>query len=175
LSTIIVMTFEDIRSADKALTVLESLRSEHLFDLSDAAVIIKDIDGSVSVMETEDVKPKGGAIAGGVAGLVVGALIGGPIGGALLGAATGAVASKFIDMGIPDKQIKQVGQAMSIATSALIVEFKSGDRDKLITAMHESGGELYELPVTDQAKRQLQEAVDEHAASKDAASEPDGE
>ncbi len=116
MSTIIVMTFEDIRSADKTLKVLESLRNEHLFDLSDAAVITKDIDGSVNVMETEDVKPKGGAIAGGVAGLVVGTLLGGPIGGALLGAATGAVAGKLIDLGIPDKQIKQVSEAMSVAS-----------------------------------------------------------
>jgi len=168
MSTIIVMTFEDMRSADKALTVLESLRKEHLFDLSDAAVITKDIDGSVNVMETEDVKPKGGAIAGGVAGLVVGTLLGGPIGGALLGAATGAVAGKLIDLGIPDKQIKQVSEAMSVASSSLIVEFKSGDRDKLIAAMQESGGELYEITVTDQTKRQLQDAVDEHAAAEEA-------
>jgi uncharacterized membrane protein len=159
------MTFEDMRSADKALTVLESLRNEHLFDLSDAAVITKDMDGLVSIKETEDVKPKGGAIAGGVAGLVVGTLLGGPIGGALLGAATGAVAGKLIDLGIPDEQIKEVSEAMSIATSALIVEFKSGDRDKLTAAMRESGGELYELTVTDQTKRELQKAVDDHAAS----------
>jgi hypothetical protein len=64
---------------------------------------------------------------------------------------------------------------MSVATSALIVEFKSGDREKLIAAMRESGGELYELTVTDQTKRELQKVVDDHAASEAAALEADGE
>ncbi len=159
------MTFEDLRSADKALKVLESLRNQHLFEMSDAVVVTKDMSGYVNVFETEDVKLKGGAVAGGLAGLVVGVLVGGPIGGALLGAATGAIASKIIDIGIPDEKIEQVIEAMDKASSALLVEFKSGDLEKLISAMEETGGRLFELPLSDEAKRQLKEATPDSAGT----------
>ena len=164
MSSIIIMTFEDARLGEKALKVLESLRSQHLFEMSDAVVISKDFQGYVDVTETEDVKPKKGAVVGGIAGLVVGTLLGGPIGGALLGAAAGAVTSKAIDLGIPNAKIKEVSQALDKATSALLVELKEGDPQKLINVLKQTGGELYELTVSDDTKRALQDAVSDEDA-----------
>jgi uncharacterized membrane protein len=158
-SSVIVMTFDDMRQAQKAYNVLKSLRSEKLFKLSDAVIISKDVDGDVYIDETEDVQAKGGAITGGVAGLVVGFLVGGPIGGALLGAATGAIAGKVIDTGIPEKKVKEVAAAIEVATSALLVQVKEGNLDNLVDAMEETGGQLFELNVSDEAEKQLKEAA----------------
>lgn len=152
---IIVMTFADVRTADRVLDILESLRSEKLFELSDAVVLVKDVDGYLGIDETREFTTEKGAISGGIAGLVVGALLGGPIGGVLLGAAGGALAGRIVDLGIPDKVVRQVGDAMSLATSAIIIEVKSGDHQLLIAAMEESGGKLFELDVSDEVAKEL--------------------
>ena len=159
--TVIVMTFEDIRSADKVLVVLESMKSEKIFDLSDAVVLIKDGEGRLQIDETREFTAEKGALTGGIAGLVIGTLLGGPIGGVLLGAAGGALAGRVVDLGIPDEKIRQVGQSMEVATSAILLEVKSGDPQNLVSAMEESGGELFELSLSEEAQKQLQE----HAAS----------
>lgn len=157
---IIVMTFEDVRAADKVLDILESLRAERLFELSDAVVLVKDVEGYLEIDETREFTTEKGAISGGIAGLVVGTLLGGPIGGVLLGAAGGALAGRIIDLGIPDKVVRQVGDAMSLATSAILLEVKSGDHQRLIAAMEESGGKLFELAVSEAAANEL----DKHLA-----------
>ena len=167
--TIIVMTFEDIRSADKVLVVLESMKSEKIFELSDAVVLTKDGEGRLQIDETREFTAEKGALTGGIAGLVVGTLLGGPIGGVLLGAAGGALAGRVVDLGIPDGKIRQVGEAMEIATSAILIELKSGNPQKLVSAMEESGGELFELSLSEEAQKQLQE----HEAASTAANEDD--
>jgi uncharacterized membrane protein len=159
--TIIVMTFEDEKNAMRALKVLESMGTEKLFELNDAVVLVKDYDGAVSITETRDVSGGRGAVAGGVAGLVVGTLLGGPIGGVLLGAATGAIVAKAVDFGVPDHKIAEVSKALDRSNSALLLELQSGDPDKLVAAVSETGGELYELNIPEEARQQLQESLSE--------------
>jgi uncharacterized membrane protein len=153
------MTFEDERNAMRALKVLESMGSEKLFELSDAVVLAKDLDGAVSATETRDVSSGRGAVVGGVAGLVVGVLLGGPIGGVLLGAATGGIVGKVVDVGVPDNKIAEVSEALDRCSSALLLELKSGDPDKLIAAISETGGELFELNVPEETRQQLEKHV----------------
>lgn len=159
--TIMVMTFADERNARRALKVLESMGREKLFELSDAVVLEKDLDGTVAVTETRDVSGGRGAVAGGVAGLVVGALLGGPIGGVLLGTATGAIVGKAVDTGVPNAKIKEVSGALDRCTSALILELKSGDPEHLVAAVSETGGELFELTVPHEARQQLEQHLSE--------------
>ena len=156
-----MMTFEDERNAARALNVLESMGSEKLFELSDAVVLVKDYDGAVAVTETRDVGGGRGAVAGGAAGLVVGALLGGPIGGVLLGAATGAIVAKAVDFGVPDHKIAEVSNALDRCSSALMLELKSGDPARLVAAVSETGGELYELNVPEEARQQLEDDLSE--------------
>jgi uncharacterized membrane protein len=163
--TIIVMTFETVRLADKVLVVLESMKSDEMFELSDAVVLVKDGEGRLQIDETREFTAEKGALTGGVAGLVVGTLLGGPIGGVLLGAAGGALAGRVIDLGIPDEKIRQVGQAMDTATSAILIEIKSGDPQKLVNAMEESGGELFELSLSEEAQEQLKQQAADSAGS----------
>jgi uncharacterized membrane protein len=166
--TIIVLTFEDENNASRALKVLESLGTEKLFKLSDAVVLEKDFDGSVAVTETRDVSGGRGAVVGGVAGLVIGSLLGGPIGGALLGTATGAIVGKVVDTGVPNEKIAEVSRALERSSSALLLELEAGDPDKLVAAISETGGELYELTIPTETKEQLQKQLSEDTAPKDA-------
>jgi uncharacterized membrane protein len=169
--TIIVTTFDDERNAMRALKVLESLGTEKLFELNDAVVLTKDVEGAVSVTETRDVSGGRGAAVGGVAGLVIGALLGGPIGGVLLGAATGAIVSKAVDFGIQDSKIAEVSKAMDRCDSALLLELKSGDPEKLLAAIAETGGELFEINVSDETRQQLEKHLAEASQDADAGEE----
>lgn len=162
--TIIVMTFKDVRLADKVLDVLESMKNSKMFELSDAVVLVKDGEGRLEIDETKEFTAEKGAVTGGIAGLVVGTLLGGPIGGVLLGAAGGALAGRVIDLGIPDEKVREVGQAMEVATSAILIEVKSGDPQKLVEAMKESGGELFELSVPEMVGEELQQHVTDSTA-----------
>jgi uncharacterized membrane protein len=163
------MTFDDERNAMRSLKVLESLGTEKLFELSDAVVLAKDVEGAVSVTETRDVSEGRGAIAGSVAGLVIGALLGGPIGGVLLGAATGAIVGKAVDFGVSDSKIAEVSKAMDRCDSALLLELKSGDPEKLVAAIAETGGELYEITVPKEARRQLEQHISDASGDQTAA------
>ncbi len=155
------MTFEDVRAADRVLDILESMRSEKLFELSDAVVLIKDVDGRLEIDETREFTAEKGAVTGGLAGLVIGSLLGGPIGGVLLGAAGGALAGRVIDLGIPDETVRQVANAMNYATSAILLEVKSGNPQQLVEAIEESGGKLFELSVSDKAEQKLKKRLDQ--------------
>jgi uncharacterized membrane protein len=162
------MTFDDERNAQRSMNVLQSMGTEKLFEISDAVVLAKDVGGAVSVTETRDVSGGRGAVAGGVAGLVIGALLGGPIGGVLLGAATGAIVGKAVDFGVPDSKIAEVGKALDRSDSALLLELKSGDPEKLVAAIAETGGELYEITVPQEARKQLEQQVSDAAGDKNA-------
>jgi uncharacterized membrane protein len=155
--TIIVMTFEDMRTADRVLHILESMRSEKLFELSDAVVLSKDVDGRLEIDETREFTAEKGAITGGLAGLVVGTLLGGSVGGVLLGVAGGALAGRVIDLGIPDETVRQVANAMNVATSAILLEVKSGDPQQLVVAIEGSGGRLFELSVSKETEEIIQQ------------------
>jgi uncharacterized membrane protein len=54
---------------------------------------------------------------------------------------------------------------MDIATSAILIEIKSGDPQKLVSAMEESGGELFELALSEEAQKQLQQQAADSAGS----------
>ncbi len=165
-STIIVMTFDDEKNASKALTVLDSLRGDKVFELSDAVVVTKHMDKSVSVKESKEFTTKKGAISGGLAGLVVGLVVGGPIGVALLGAGAGALAGKVIDLGVPDEEIEAVSASLDRASSALLLELKAGDPNMLVKALEQSGGQLYELSISKEVKNNLEELGNESNPNK---------
>jgi uncharacterized membrane protein len=94
------------KTRDGASTALEELKlGLDAFALKEAAVLVR---------------VGKGALLGGVTGAVVG-LITGPVGWVVVGGATiGALANKLRDTGFPDARLKQIGQALTPGTSALI-------------------------------------------------------
>ena len=83
-------------------------------------------------------------------------IVGGPIGGALLGAGAGALAGKVIDLGVPDEEIEAVSASLERASSALLLELKSGDPNLLVKTLEQSGGHLYELLISKEIKSNLE-------------------
>ena len=106
------------KTRDGASAALEELKlGLDASALKEAAVLVRDAANSLEIKESHHVGK--GALLGGVTGAVVG-LITGPVGWVVVGATIGALANKLRDTGFPDARLKQIGQALTPGTSALI-------------------------------------------------------
>src|SRR5215471_8666245 len=113
----IVAAFPDEGGAAKALKELRGVDKD-LIGIKQAAVLVRTTDGKLEIRESHHVGR--GAVLGGLAGAVVG-LVAGPVGWvAVGGAAIGALAARLRDSGFPDARLKELGEALTPGTSALV-------------------------------------------------------
>ncbi len=158
----IVIAFDNENEADKVLDTLKAMESMDVVDLKNGAVIVRSESGQVKINETSDFDTKQGAIGGAAAGAVLGLLGGGFLRGALLGAAGGAAAGKFVDLGIEDEFLKEVGDNLGPGSSAVValVDFERVDQ-----AMEEldkfAGGHIMRHTLSDDVYAKLSEAVED--------------
>jgi uncharacterized membrane protein len=158
----IVVAFDNENDADQVLDSLKGMESMDILDLKNAAVIVRDSSGEVKIKETSDFDTKQGAMGGAAAGAVLGLLGGGFLRGALLGAAGGAAAGKFIDLGLDDDFLKEIGDNLGPGTSAVValVDFEQVDQ-----AMEEldkfEGGRILRHTLSDDVYVKLSEAVED--------------
>jgi uncharacterized membrane protein len=157
-----VVAFDGETLADQVLEALKGLQGEHLIDLKSAAVVVRQADDKVRIRETKDFDVKQGAIGGAVAGGLLGMLKGKGLKGAILGAAGGAAAGKFIDLGLEDSFLQDVGESLGPGTSAAValVDFQHVD-----AAMEEldafEGGRILRHTLSPEVYQKLSEAVED--------------
>ena len=159
----LVVSFPGEGTADEVLTSLRSLESEATVDLESSAVIVHRENDKVSIRESKDYDAQQGALIGAAGGLLLGALFGkGAIKGALLGAGAGAVSGEFIDMGLDDEFLKEVGEQLSVGHSAIVAMV---DFTHMEAAMEElnrfDGGTILQHELSDEAYQMLSEAVED--------------
>jgi uncharacterized membrane protein len=163
-SKVIILAWDDMGRADQALKNLKKAQKDHILELDDAVVVVKNQEGKVQVKESEHLTTKRGVAFGGITGLVVGIMLGGLIGGALLGGAAGALTAK-IDLGIPNDKIEIISESMAKATSAIFAQIKSGNEDIIAAAVRESGAKVIELSLSEEMEADLEETLNAAAAS----------
>ena len=78
MSSLIAVGFKDEFTADAVLLELRKLQKEHLIDLEDAAVVIRDKDGKVKIKQTQELTTAG-ALSGGFWGLLFGFIFFNPL------------------------------------------------------------------------------------------------
>lgn len=133
----IVAGYYDETSANQSLKMLVQSTREGVIDIYDAAVITKDLDGTIHVRDSANMSMSTGAAIGGLIGGVVG-LLAGPAGMVLLGG-TGAVIGSALtggDEGIPDESLYAMGENMkpnSSATVVIVEEVWVKDVESLLT------------------------------------------
>jgi uncharacterized membrane protein len=118
----LVATYDDENSADQSLKMLVQSTRDGVIDIYDAAVIMKDLDGSIHVRDSANMSTGTGAAIGGLIGGVIG-LLAGPAGMVLL-AGTGAVIGSALtggDEGIPDEKLFAMGENLKPDSSATVV------------------------------------------------------
>ena len=156
---LIVAAFSDESKAAAVLKDLKKLEKDGVILLVNAAVMVKDEKGKVSIKETEDVTSGKGALFGAIAGGLIG-LLGGPVGviiGAAAGAATGGIAASKIDMGFPNDTLKELDDSLTPGSSAILALIQHQWVDAVVEELEKAGAKLFRQALKEELAAQLVE------------------
>ncbi len=127
---VVVATFKAADVADTAAQALKEAQKKKEVAYKAYTVVSHSDDKKLHVKETGDVGGIAGMASGGLLGLVI-ALMAGPFGwvgaAVLSGGAVGGIATKLIDSGVKNDQIKAVGENLNPGMSAVLVLVNEAD------------------------------------------------
>jgi uncharacterized membrane protein len=169
MSDLIVVGFKGEDTADQVLNKLASLQKEHLIDLDDACVVVRDQSGQVHLKQTLNLVGMGAA-SGGFTGLMWGTLAGllllNPVAGLLtgvtgaaLGAGAGALAGALQDYGIDDAFMRSLGATIAPSSSALFVLVRRATPDKVLPELRPFGGKVLQTSLSHEQEERLRHAL----------------
>jgi uncharacterized membrane protein len=170
MSSLVVLGFDGMQTADEVLNKLRSLQKEYLIDLEDACMVERDANGKIHIKKAVNLTALGAA-AGVSRGALVGTLIGllflNPLAGfavgALTGAGVGALSGSLVDYGIRDDFIKKLAETIPPGSSALFVLFKSVTEDKVLPELEPYKPRVLKTSLSDEAERRLTAALSKAA------------
>ena len=138
----LVIKYPHADTARAALEALKELSHEKVLKLRDAAVVTKNEKGKIKVHQTKDDSIGKGFVKGGLIGVVFAALFG-PVGWIAMGAAAGGLFASF-DRGIKNKLLKELGENMTSAESAVAILVEHADWQTAVERMkaHGFGGQV---------------------------------
>jgi len=167
MSDLIVLGFQDKHQAAKVLAEINELEKEHLVELEDAAVVVRDDKGKVKIKQTRDLasmSASGGFWWGGLLGMLMGWIVLNPllgwVTGAGLGTALGWLQGKSIDLGINDEFMKELGETLTPNSSAIFVLIRKATLDRVIDELKPFGGKLMHTSLSKEDEQKLKEAME---------------
>jgi uncharacterized membrane protein len=143
MSKYIVVVFDDEQSVYKGALALQELDNDASITLYEGAVVAKDTQGKVRVIDAEEEGPIG-ALAGMLLGSLIG-VIGGPV-GMVVGAATGSMVGLMGDAvrtGVNDDFLADVMETLTPGKFALVAEIAESWTIPLDTRMEALGGTVF--------------------------------
>ena len=158
MSTLTVIGYDDQFKADEVRLALVKMQKDYLIDLEDAVVAVKDQKGKVRLHQAVNVTAAG-AMSGGFWGALIGLLFLNPLLGFALGATAGAVSGALTDVGINDKFMKELAQAMKPGSSTLFVLVKKVTPDKVLDELKGTGGTVLKTSLSHEDEAKLQAAL----------------
>ncbi len=158
MSDLIAIAYDDEYKAEEVRLTLIKLQKEHLIELEDAAVVVKNTEGKVKLKQAVDLTAAG-AVSGGVWGLLIGTLFLSPILGAAVGAAAGAASGALSDIGVDDDFMKSLGETLKPGSSALFVLVRKVTPDKVLDEVAPYGGTVLRTSLSKDEEAQLQEVL----------------
>ena len=172
MSDLIVVAFPGEDTADQVLNKLQALQKEHLIDLEDACVVVRDRNGKVHVKQAVNLvgleAASGGAF-GAFWGTLIGLLFLNPLAGLLTGAAfgagAGALSGMLSDYGIDDDFIRSLGETLEPGTSALFVLVRRVTLDKVLPELRPFGGKMIHTSLSTEQEARLRRALEDVAVA----------
>ena len=159
MSDLIVIAYDDEFKAEEVRLTLAKLQVEHLIELEDAAVVVKDDKGKIKLKQAVNLT-SAGAASGGFWGLLIGILFFSPLLGVAVGAASGALAGALSDVGVDDNFMRELGETLKPSTSALFVLVRQVTPDKVLEEVSKYGGKVLRTSLSKDEEAQLQEVLD---------------
>jgi uncharacterized membrane protein len=172
MSDLIVVAFPGEDTADQVLNKLQALQKEHLIDLEDACVVVRDRNGKVHVKQAVNLvgleAASGGAF-GAFWGTLIGLLFLNPLAGLLTGAAfgagAGALSGMLSDYGIDDDFIRSLGDTLEPGTSALFILVRRVTLDKVLPELRPFGGKVIRTSLSTEQETHLRRALEDVAVA----------
>lgn len=170
MAELVVVGFESLHEADRALNELMRLQKEYLIDLEDAVVVTRDPGGKIHLKQSFDLVGTSAAL-GGLRGAMWGSLVGllflnpliGLAAGAALGAGAGAMSGSLIDYGINDDFIRSIAQTLQPDTSALFVLVRKAQPEKVLSDISQFRGRVIRSSLSPEQESRLQAALSDPA------------
>lgn len=166
MSDLIVVGFNDEFKADEVLLNLAKLQREHLIDLEDAVIVVRNQKGKVKIKQSQELVASG-ALTGGLWGALIGFIFLNPLLGWAAGASAGALSGALTDIGINDDFIKEIGNTIEPGTSALFVLVLKATPDKVLAELSHFGGKVLQTSLSKEDEAKLQAALDQGVGSSD--------
>ena len=168
MSDLIVVSFKGVDTADQVLNKLRALQKEHLIDLEDACIVVRDQNGDVRLKQAINLIGVGAA-SGGAWGALWGTLIGllflnplaGLLTGAAIGAGAGALSGALSDYGIDDDFIRSLGSSLQPGSSALFILVRRATFDKVQPELRPFGGTILRTSLSREQEERLRKALEE--------------
>jgi len=170
MSTLVVLGFDGIHTADEVLNKLRSMQKEYLIDLEDSCVVEREKNGKVYIKQAVNLT-KLGAAAGGSRGALWGAIVGllflnplaGMAIGAITGAGAGAISGSLADYGIADDFIKRLADTIPSGSSALFILFRTVNEDKVLPEIEPYKPRILRSSLTNEGEEKLKTALSKAA------------
>jgi len=159
MSELIVASFENKEQAEEVRTKLLELQREHLVDLGDAVVAVRDDNGKVKLYQNNSLITAGAA-SGGFWGALIGLLFLSPLLGLAIGAGTGAIAGALADVGINDDFMKELARKLQPGRSALFVLVRRATPDKLVEELTPFDGEIMRTSLSHEDEQRLRSVLE---------------
>ena len=164
MSDLIAIAYDDEFKAEEVRLTLAKLQREHLIEMEDAAVVVKNAEGKVKLKQAVDLT-SAGAVSGGFWGLLIGTLFLNPLLGTAVGAAAGAVSGALSDIGVDDGFMKSLGQSLPAGSSALFVLVRKATPDKVLEEIAPYGGKVLRTSLSKDQENQLQDVLTNHGVT----------
>ena len=158
MSTLVVIGYDDEFKAEEVRLKLRKLQKDYLIDLEDAVVAVKNDKGKVKLHQAINLTAAG-AIGGGFWGSLIGLIFLNPLLGAAVGATAGAVSGALTDVGINDKFMKELADAMNPGSSALFVLVRKATPDKVLEEVKGTGGKILKTSLSHDDEARLEAAL----------------
>lgn len=167
MSDLVVASFKGEEVADQVLNKLQQMQKEHLIDLEDACVVVRDKKGKIHLKQAVDLV-RLGALGGATWGVLFGALVGllmlnplvGLATGAVVGASAGALSGALSDYGIDDDFMSSMSEAIEAGSSALFVLIRRVNFDKVLPELKPFGAKILKTSLTNEQEERLKKALE---------------
>ncbi len=166
MSELIVVAFNDEHQAQEVRLALARMQREHLVDIEDAVVVVKDEKGKLKLNQTYNLVASG-AVSGSFWGLLIGFLLFNPLLGVATGSAFGALSGAAADIGIDDNFIRELGGTIENGTSALFLLVRKATPDKVLAELHQFEGRILQTSLTQEDEAKLKSALEKQEESKE--------
>jgi uncharacterized membrane protein len=149
-TTVLVVSFEDDRNADKGLTSLAELDSQQRVLVHDAVVVVREEDGQVVVKDRMESTFPAATAGGGLIGLLIG-ILGGPL-GVVVGGISGLIVGSLVDSSDiedADSALAAISSSVRLGHAALLAVVDEQSPEVVDAAMSDLDGTAIRRTVAD--------------------------